>query len=98
MAANWRTLASLSEYRAAEISDPTDKNQMEVLGEIWETLASRLLKGNVASRKRNVIKLLKALAPAKSMHAIKMASAFLVLLQAAVEREAIKAHLRSDIA
>ena len=45
-ATNWRTLASLSEGRATEVSDPTYKNQMEILGEIWETLASRLSKGN----------------------------------------------------
>ena len=43
-AAKWRTLASLSD-RAAEMNDPHEK-QMEVLDEIWETLASRLSKEN----------------------------------------------------
>jgi hypothetical protein len=43
-AANWRTLASLSD-RAAEMNDSHEK-QMEVLDEIWETLASRLSKDN----------------------------------------------------
>jgi len=48
-ATNWRTLAALSdrEWRraAAEMNDPTHKKQMEVMAEIWETLASRLSKG-----------------------------------------------------
>src|SRR5690242_303295 len=31
---------------AAEMNDPTHKKQMEVMAKIWETLASRLSKGN----------------------------------------------------
>jgi hypothetical protein len=48
-ATNWRTLASLSDrecrWAAAEINDPTRKKQMEVMAEMWETLASRLSMG-----------------------------------------------------
>jgi hypothetical protein len=47
-AANWQTLAALSdrEYRraAAEMNESTHKDQMEVMAEIWEKLASRLSK------------------------------------------------------
>jgi hypothetical protein len=43
-ATNWRTLASLSD-RAADMNDPTRKNQVEVMAEIWERLAAQLSKG-----------------------------------------------------
>ena len=44
-ATNWRTLASLS-AAAVEMNDPARKNQVEVMAEIWETLAAQLSKGS----------------------------------------------------
>jgi hypothetical protein len=48
-ATNWRTLASLSDREcrraAAEMNDPTHKKQMEVMAEMWESLAARLSMG-----------------------------------------------------
>jgi hypothetical protein len=48
-ATNWQTLAALRDGEcrraAAEMNDPTHKKQMEVIAEIWETLASRLSNG-----------------------------------------------------
>jgi hypothetical protein len=48
-AANWRTLASLADREwcraPAEVNDPTHKKKMEVMAEIWKTLAARLSKG-----------------------------------------------------
>jgi hypothetical protein len=47
-ATNWLTLSALSDrecrMKAAETNDPTHKKQMEVMAELWETLASRLSK------------------------------------------------------
>lgn len=47
-ATNWQTLAGLSDRErrraAAEMSDPAHKEQVEVMAEIWATLASRLSK------------------------------------------------------
>jgi hypothetical protein len=48
-ATNWRTVAALSDREcrraATEINDPTHEKRMEVMAEIWETLASRLSNG-----------------------------------------------------